>query len=256
MEEDNIAPPRTSYVRVKQPVIQPEGEDNEIAAAVADVERDLLAKYGDDEEPEFDDGGEDESSNSEPPQYEEPAPMPAKITKAELIARILQLDTTIKDPTIERKLPSQYRRMRLDELKEILSERMEAGARVLKGHMEEERAKGTPEAEVPIRAAHQMAKPETFLFNINLMLMSGAEALSIKLEPRIKTSLYGITDDMIQDRENLENLLGAIYEENKEWMAIFTSPTNQYLFTMLGMMGRRLVVNRKKNVEPPQTEEK
>jgi hypothetical protein len=86
------------------------------------------------------------------------------------------------------------------------------------------------------------------LFQFNLIVVKVLELGSINFREKMGTSLEGMTQDVLDNRDQLEEILGEIYRENAEVLTEYLTPLNKYFLLMTGIAGNRLMVNKSKNV--------
>jgi hypothetical protein len=207
------------------------------------VEQELAEQFGDDKKDIV-------SHDNQPIVEETPAPMPVnkKPKKQDLIARILQLQSLIDD--YDTKAPSYYQRMKVAELQNILAEMTNLAGNQLTFAKPNEKKESSDDADEPERVETKKRKKPTnqmagrVLFSFNMLVVNFLEASSIKIEPKLRTSLRGLSDDVYNNEQELTDILTEIYEENEDWMEALISPTNRYLFLMGRLSVNRLMSNK------------
>ena len=236
--------------------------NDDIIKDIEELESELTDKYSEEPIPE----PEDKAQKVEEI-IETPASLtPGKITKEGVISKIMQLQELVKGYEI--RPITQYRRLKLEELKEILAELTNMGAKQYLGDEEpdddslyddsqdedflnEDKNSGLR----PTNRRRFEIPGDKILFNLNLMICQFLEVASVKVEDKLGTNLYGLTDDVLENREALEDCLGQIYAENEEWLSPMLSGTNRYLMIMFGLSTKRMISNKKKpheyNPQPP-----
>ena len=196
-----------------------------------------------------------------------PSPLPhgKKPKKQELIAKIMMFEENfeyvLKDSDYERLPPSNYQKMKLAELQERLAKLTNIGGNHLLGTETKSDDKIVNGVNVDQVKRAFNVNVEKHLFNIHLLLVQFIEMSTLRLEnTRLKTNLYGLSDDVLENREALQEALRDIYMENEEWLKFWLTATNRYVFLMLTMSGKRMMENRdkKKNGEllhpPPESD--
>lgn len=224
----------------------------EIMDDIRDIESDLSSKYPKDKPAdEAPKKGKKKTTtpkkeDPEPLPVEMPAPLPAgkKMKKGEIVARITQLAPFVDN--YEMKSPSAYNKMRLADLEAELAMIMEMGQNQNMGIGDDEADDGEPGAPRPLN----IPRVEKAMFSLNLMIWRVMEVTSVKFEPKIGTSLQGITDDIVENREQMEEIMADIFAEYGEIIGPMMSPLARYGFMMAGLSTNRLLQN-KKNVSTP-----
>lgn len=223
--------------------------DNDILGDINQLEAELLEKHG--EKPEI----VEKKPRSEPVRkpdvpaiIEEPL-QPAhgrKPLKGDLIMRIMQMQELVDD--FDHRPKSYYTQLRVAQLQEILADLTRRGQAKFLGE-DTKNESGEQDPEKVAKKLKNKIPGGKFLFNMNLMLTHIMEVGSIKLEDKIKTNLEGLTDDVIANREALEEALNDIYEENSDWLGDYLSGFNRYMMIMGTLSTTRLMMN-KKNFVP------
>jgi hypothetical protein len=85
------------------------------------------------------------------------------------------------------------------------------------------------------------------LFSFNMIVVKVLELGSINFREKMGTSLEGMTQDVLDNRQQLEEILGEIYQENAEVLTEYLTPLNKYFLLMTGIAGNRLMINKSKN---------
>ena len=236
--EDNIIP------------LNKELEDD-ILGDIQNLEAELLNKYS--SNPETEDKQvknevKKEVIQPQPPIVKEKPLEPShgrKPKKNDLIMRIMQTQEIVTN--YETRPKSHYLQMRVSQLQEILAEL----TRLAQAEYLGEDTKGEDGNHDPEKVAKKLKNNldgGELLFNFNLILVNLMEAGSYQFEDKIKTNLYGLTDDTIKHKEALKSALEDIYQENP-WIADYLSGASRYMAIMGGLTAGRMIHN-KKNFQP------
>jgi len=215
--------------------------DLQIARDVEAAEKELLESIEPTEEPA---PVRKEPTPQVPQSVAEEKPLPLangrKPRKEELISSIMQLQELVEN--YETRPISHYRKMKVAELKGILGDLQNRGTSQILGESEEVKTMTDGEKVERITSKIDGGK---ILFNMNLMMTQFLEVSSVKLEDKIRTNLYGLTDDVLENRRDLEEALNDIYHENEDWLGSYLSGTNRYMMIMGGLSMKRLIENKK-----------
>jgi len=163
---------------------------------------------------------------------------PPKRMKGQIIDDIIKLETEMGTNDKPRTF---YERMTKGDLEMYLGQISNDAIDMLREDdaMTEDPEKITKRSEMGAKA----------LFQFNLIVVKVLELGSINFREKLGTSLEGMTKDVIDNREQLEEILGEIYQENAEVLTEYLTPLNKYFLLMTGIAGNRLMVNKSKNAE-------
>jgi len=171
-----------------------------------------------------------------------------KPTKPQLIESILKLQDELDEHTRQR---SHYERMNKAELEEVLAFLTNKAVSRLNGDLEE--APLTHETEVSEGMRRDSPKKSLAsehgakaLFQFNWILCKFAEATSVNFQEKLGTNLQGLGDDVLANREHLEEILAQVYAEHSETLKDYISPLNQYFMLMITLGGNRAMANKSK----------
>lgn len=225
--------------------------DDDIIGDIQSIEQELLNKYSahpETEEKPIKEQKKTEVINNAPSIVKEQPLEPShgrKPKKNELIMRIMQTQELVTN--YETRPKSHYLQMRVAQLQEILAEL----TRLAQAEYLGEDTKGKDGNHDPEKVAEKLKNTldgGELLFNFNLILVNLMEAGSYHIEDKIKTNLYGLTDDTIKHKKALKSALEDIYQENP-WIADYLSGASRYMAIMGGLTAGRMVYN-KKNFQP------
>jgi hypothetical protein len=172
-----------------------------------------------------------------------------KQTKPQLIASILKLqeELNIDEPRPK----SHFDRMNKPDLIEYLGFLTNKGASILRGVEETPKDyKNADESSEPqVQEAIRLDKKKIdsgakALFQFNMIMVKVAELTSVNFKESIGTDLKGLSDDCMANREQLEEILAQIYEENRDTLSEYISPLNQYFLMMTSLGTHRAILNR------------
>jgi len=163
---------------------------------------------------------------------------PAKRMKGQIIDDIIKLETEMGTNDKPRTF---YERMTKGDLEMYLGQISNDAIDMLREEdsISEDPEKITKRSEMGAKA----------LFQFNLIVVKVLELGSINFREKLGTSLEGMTKDVIDNREQLEEILAEIYQENAEVLTEYLTPLNKYFLLMTGIAGNRLMVNKSKNAD-------
>lgn len=169
-----------------------------------------------------------------------PPERPAKkVTKGTLIEDCWKLQTALK---LDNPRPRSYfERLSKSELEEYVVFLTNKGANKLQG------TDAALKKDVSV-GEHKMSAAEVkygakALFQFNLILCKVAELGSTNFKEQLGTDLLGLGDDVIENREQLEEILAQIYQEHAELLGSYISPLNQYFLLMTAIGAGRATKN-------------
>lgn len=165
---------------------------------------------------------------------------PAKRMKGQIIDDIIKLETEMGTNDKPRTF---YERMTKGDLEMYLGQISNEAIDMLR------EGDTITEDEDPGKTRDRLALGAKALYNFNLIVVKVLELGSINFREKLGTSLEGMTKDVIDNREQLEEILGEIYQENAEVLTEYLTPLNKYFLLMTGIAGNRLMVNKSKNAE-------
>lgn len=199
-----------------------------------------------------------EMLNVETPSFQPPksSTKKEKTTKPVLVEKIMRLQKELKvaDPRPE----THFKRMSKGECEEYLAWLMNKGVNKIQGT--EDKLKHQTEATAHEDQHDEVEEPKRLpssgkfskdwgakgLFQFNLILCKVAELGSANFKEQLKTDLMGLTDDVLQNREELIEIMREIYEEHGESIGEYLSPLNRYFLLMTTLGANRAVVNRER----------
>ena len=165
-----------------------------------------------------------------------PISKPAKRTKSQIIDDIMKLQSEMGTDDKPRTF---FERMTKGDLEIYLGQISNEAVDMLReaDSISEDPEKITRRSEMGAKA----------LFQFNLIVVKVLELGSINFREKMGTSLEGMTQDILDNRQQLEEILGEIYQENAEVLTEYLTPLNKYFLLMTGIAGNRLMVNKSKN---------
>lgn len=174
-------------------------------------------------------------------------------TKPQLVKDVVALQDQLEH--IEKRPKSHYERMTKKELEEVLAYLSNEAANVLQNALPEDApqiSNKTAVSEELDGAKRSTSRSRTSeagaraLFQFNLILCKVAELGSVNFREKLGTDLEGLTTDVLQNREQLEEILSQIYEEHSETLKDYISPLNQYFLLMTSLGANRALANKAK----------
>lgn len=81
------------------------------------------------------------------------------------------------------------------------------------------------------------------LFQFNMIVCKVAELGSVNFREQLGTDLLGLGDDVMENREQLEEILAEVYREHAEMLSAYISPLNQYFMMMTAIGAGRAAKN-------------
>jgi len=186
-----------------------------------------------------------------------PAESSKKETKPQIVAKILRLQEELK---IENPRPeSHFNRMNKPQLEEHLAWLVNRSINLIKGTTEElkKQTEVSKQAEADLLDANEAVEHATevkrtskmgakALFQFNMLVVRCAELTSVNFRKDLGTDLRGLTDDCLENRQQLEEILAEIYSENSETLSKYLSPINHYMIFMMTLGANRAFANAKR----------
>lgn len=180
-------------------------------------------------------------------------------TKPQLVKDVIALQDQLEH--IEKRPKSHYERMTKKELEEVLAYLSNEAANVLQNALPEDAPQISNKTAVSEEldgakasriASHHASRTKQIeygakaLFQFNMILCKVAELGSVNFREKLGTDLEGLTTDVLQNREQLEEILSQIYEEHSETLKEYISPLNQYFLLMTSLGANRALANKAK----------
>lgn len=233
MDKDNIEQPKSRTI-----------EFDDIEDDLSDLENDLEELFNPEPEPENRKKSEPkEKPYPEHPIQKEPdAGLKKTVSsgkKPELIDEIMKIQDLVDG--YEPHLKSYYQKMKVAELREILGNLANSATEQYTQGKRQEKLDDRVEYEHVSRFDGGRA-----LFEFNQILCLSLEKVSIGFTEKVGTNLEGLTDDMKEHREMLEDVLREIYLEHADVVQEYLTPINRYAMTMIAITSNRLNENKKK----------
>jgi len=174
-----------------------------------------------------------------------------KKTKPQLVSDIMKLQEQLN---LDNPRPrSHFERMNKPELEETLAYMASQGVNKLKGedineeegsHPVDEEGNEVKEATKVKTSKKSIEQGAKALFQLHILVTKVAELTSVNFKEQIGTDLKGLSQDSLDNREQLEEILGQIYEEYSDEISAYISPLNQYALLMISMGTHRAIMNR------------
>lgn len=169
-----------------------------------------------------------------------------KKTKTVIVNDIMKLQEELR---LDNPRPrSHYERMNKKELEENLAfltnkgvQKLQEIKHVVDDVQDADEAPGVKKVDMSKKEAERGAKA---LFQLNMIVVKVAELTSVNFKENIGTDLKGLSEDCLDNRDQLEEILAQIYEEYKDEISSYISPFNQYALLMLSLSTQRAIANR------------
>jgi hypothetical protein len=196
-----------------------------------------------------------ESLSNDAPKFSKPKAN-KRTTKPELVASVCKLQDELD---VEKRPRSHFERMNKKELEEYLAwlvnESVNKLNDVLPEDAQEIRNKspevsgeldGAKASRIAASRSKQIELGAKALFQFNMILCKVAELGSVNFQEKLGTNLEGLTEDVLKNREQLEEILAQIYAEHSETLKEYISPLNQYFLLMTSLSANRALANKAK----------
>lgn len=247
MEAEDTQERRSAESNVEQPDL-----DDELAFDIEALEQELAQEFADEPAQQPKPAGPAQPAQEIPDEIK-PVPLgnnSKKMTKEDIIGSILRLGALIDGFEIQS--ISAYRRMRVADLKEILTDLQQRGISQFNNNAPtpKEGEPGETAEQARARVTQNIVTSNKFvaksLFSLHLLGCHALELISLQVEDRTHTNLTGLVDDAVASREDLEEALLDVFEEHREWLAPVLTSVNRYAMLVMMSVSSRAAQNFKK----------